>query len=125
MIVTAHVCNVVGASIFNAVSQLFQIGVPFFFILSAYIFSRRSAAEFAGGLLKRILHLEILIVFFDILWAIYLVIIAHEKLSLIDCIVIILNVAGFHAKTGVSMWEECRDIFGLQATFCFIISSLQ
>lgn len=52
MIVSAHICNAIGTQIFSAASQLFQIGVPIFFILSAYIFSKRSAAEFAGVALK-------------------------------------------------------------------------
>lgn len=102
MIVSAHICNAVGTPIFNAASQLFQIGVPIFFILSAYIFSKRSAAEFEGRwILKRIMRLQIPVVVFDVLWATYLVVIEHESLSLIGCIGIILNVAGFHTNMGL------------------------
>lgn len=104
MIVSAHICNAVGSPIFTAASQLFQVGVPIFFILSAYIFSKRSSDEICGRwgwLLKRFLRLQIPIIIFDALWTVYLVLIVREKLSLIGCVGIFLNVSGFHTKMGL------------------------
>lgn len=124
MIVATHICNAVGKGVFLSLSQLLQVSVLIFFIISAYLYSKRKAEAFNGKwLIKRILRLQIPVLIFDALWAIQMLLMSKYNFSFMGCISILMNLTGFHASMGMLQGTNYGNFwFPSYIMLCYMIT---